>query len=185
VTIRIEEEGRTMGAVDFERAVLGAVLMNSETWRLVAVLCLNDFLLDWHRRIYARMTDLAESSRPIDMITLINELDCHKQLQVVGGVGYVSSLTEGLPDRPLDAVKHYVDEVRRFAALRRIAHAADSIREQAANDPGATIEGLRIRLSEVEREAARYEADLGARITRIEDIPDPFACPSDDIGWIA
>jgi hypothetical protein len=118
------------------------------------------------------------------MITLINDLDCHKQLQAVGGVGYVSSLTEGLPDRPLDAVKHYVDEVRRFAALRRIAHAADSIREQAANDPGATIAGLRIRLSEVERDAARHEAELGARITRIEDIPDPFACLSDDIGWI-
>jgi replicative DNA helicase len=173
-----------MGAIDFERGALGAVLVNSENWQLVAVLRLDDFLLDSHRRIFVRMRALAESSRPIEPITVVNELDCHGELQGVGDVGYVSSLVDGLPDRPLDSVKFYVDEVRRFAALRRIAHAADSIREQAANDPGATIAGLRIRLSEVERDAARHEAELGARITRIEDIPDPFACPSDDIGWI-
>ena len=43
--------------------------------------------------------DLAESSRQIDMITLIEELDRHKDLQPIGDVGYVSSLTDGVPDR--------------------------------------------------------------------------------------
>jgi replicative DNA helicase len=132
----------------------------------------------------AEMSALAESSRPIDMITLINELDRQRELQMVGDVAYIISLTEGLPDRPVDSVRHYVNEVRKYAAFRRIVPATDSIREQAENDPAATISGLRTRLAEPEREAAQYETELGARITRIEDIPDPFACPSNQIGWV-
>lgn len=173
-----------MGALEVERAALGAVLLNPQSWRLVAMLRRDDFLLDSHRKIFGRMSELAESSRPIDLITIVNELECHGDLRVVGGAGYVASLMDGLPDRPLDSIKHYVDEILRYAGLRHIVHATDSIREQAESDPATTIAGLRIRLAEVERDAARYEAELGARITRIEDIPDPFACPSDGIGWV-
>jgi hypothetical protein len=42
------------------------------------------------------MVDLAESSRPIDMITLVEELDRHKELEAVGDVVYVSSLIDGV-----------------------------------------------------------------------------------------
>ena len=172
-----------MGAIDFERAALGAVLLNPGNWESVAVLRSDEFLLDSHRRIYARMADLAGSSRPIDMITLISELDRHRELQMVGDVAYILSLTEGLPDRPVDSVRHYVNEVRKCAGLRRIVHLADSIREQAT-DPVIKIGDLRNRLLEAEREAAQYEAEAGVRITRVEDIPDPFACSSEEVGWV-
>ncbi|MGC1647903.1 MAG: AAA family ATPase [Candidatus Sulfotelmatobacter sp.] len=173
-----------MGALEVERAALGAVLVNPQSWHVVATLSRDDFLLDSHRKIFGRMSHLAESLRPIGLVTIVNELDCHRELQVVGGAGYVASLMDGLPDRPLDSVKHYVDEVLRYAGLRHILHATDSIRGQADGDPAATIAGLRVRLAEIERDAARFEDGRGARISRIEDIPDPFACPSDEIGWI-
>ncbi len=48
------------------------------------------------------MMDLAESSRSIDIITLVEELEQKKDLQAVGDVGYISSLVDGVPDRPLD-----------------------------------------------------------------------------------
>jgi AAA domain/DnaB-like helicase N terminal domain len=173
-----------MGAVDFERAVLGAVLMNPQNWPVAGVLCSDDFSLDSHRKIFGRMRDLSESTRPIDLTAVIAELDCRRELQSVGDVGYVASLTDGLPERPLDSVKYYVNQIRKSAGLRRIVHATDSIREQAENDPASTIAGLRIQLLELERDAARYESELGARITTLEGIPDPFACPSDEIGWV-
>ena len=173
-----------MGTDDFERAVLGAVLLDPTLWPLIAGLRSDDFALDAHRRIFGRMLGLVESSRPIDLVILVNELDRHGELQVVNGVGYVSGLTDGLPDRPLDALRHYVDEVRKRAGLRCIVRAADSIRERVANDPTATIADLRSQFFDAERDAARYEAGYGTRITRIEDIPDPFACPSDETGWV-
>ncbi len=173
-----------MGVVDFERAVLGAVLMNPQNWHLAAVLRLDDFSLDSHRKILGCMRSLAESARPIETMTVIDELDSRRELQSVGDVAYVSGLVVGLPDRPLSSVQYYVNQVRKSSGLRFIVHAADSIRKQAEEDPAATVAGLRIRLSRLERDAAQYEFELRKSITRIEDIPDPFACPSDEIRWV-
>ena len=103
--------------VEAERSILGAILLDNFAYNQAAEhLRMEDFSLDSHRRIYSRMVDLAESSRPIDMITLIEELDRHKDLQPIGDVAYVSSLVEGVPDRP--SIEHYVKIVRDKALLR-------------------------------------------------------------------
>ncbi len=84
--------------VEAERSILGAILLDNFAYNQAAEhLRTEDFSLDSHRRIYSRMVDLAESSRPIDMITLIEELERNKDLQSVGDVAYVSSLVEGVP----------------------------------------------------------------------------------------
>ena len=81
------------GSVNVERSILGAILLENFPYNQAAEHLRSKIsLLDSHRRIYGRMVDLAESSRPIDMITLIEELDRHKDLQAIGDVGYVSEL---------------------------------------------------------------------------------------------
>jgi replicative DNA helicase len=112
-------------SVEAERSILGAILLDNFAYNQAAEHLRNeDFSLDSHRRIYARMVDLAESSRPIDMITLIEELDRHKDLQAVGDVAYVSSLVEGVPERP--SIEHYVKIVRDKALLRGLISAANT-----------------------------------------------------------
>src|SRR5213078_764324 len=69
-----------------------------------------------------RMVDLSESSRPIDMITLVEELEQRKELEAIGDVGYVSGLLDGVPDRP--SIEHYIKIVRDKALLRGLIHAA-------------------------------------------------------------
>src|ERR1700726_473578 len=87
--------------VEAERSILGAILLDNFAYNQAAEhLRIEDFSLDLHRRIYGRMVDLAESSRPIDMIPLIEELGGHKDLSDFGDVGNVSSLLDGVPDRP-------------------------------------------------------------------------------------
>jgi replicative DNA helicase len=110
--------------VEAERSILGAILLDNFAYNQAAEhLRIEDFSLDSHRRIYSRMVDLAESSRPIDMITLIEELDRHKDLQPIGDVAYVSSLVDGVPDRP--SIEHYVKIVRDKAMLRGLISAAN------------------------------------------------------------
>src|SRR5271157_2436782 len=126
--------------IDAERAILGAILLDNSAFNEAAQhLKVADFSLDSHRRIYARMVDLAESSRPVDMITLIEELDRHKDLQPVGDVGYVSSLLDGVPDRP--SIAHYIKIVRDKALLRGLIHAANTAIARAADqsDPAEDI----------------------------------------------
>src|SRR6202049_4647549 len=117
--------------VEAERSILGAILLDNFSYNQAAEhLRADDFSLDSHRRIYSRMIDLAESSRPIDMITLIEELDRHKDMQSVGGV----------PDRP--SIEHYFKIVRDKALLRGLIHAANTAIARAADQSDAAEEVL-------------------------------------------
>src|SRR5215475_12084848 len=119
-------------SVEAERSILGAILLDNFAYNQAAEhLRTEDFSLDSHRRIYARMVDLAESSRPIDMITLIEELERHKDLQAIGDVAYVSSLVEGVPERP--SIEHYVKIVRDKALLRGVISAASTAISRASD----------------------------------------------------
>jgi replicative DNA helicase len=113
--------------VEAERSILGAIFLDPNAYEEATAhgLTASDFSLDSHRRIYSRMVELAESSRPIDSITLIEELERHRELGLVGDVGYVASLTDGVPDRP--SIKHYVKIVREKADLRKLIHACNAI----------------------------------------------------------
>src|SRR5258708_9749673 len=137
--------------VEAERSILGAILLDNFAYNQAAEhLRIEDFSLDSHRRIYSRMVDLAESSRPIDMITLIEELDRHKELQPIVDVGYVSGLVDGVPDRP--SIEHYIKIVRDKSLLRGLIHAANSaiarasdqsdLAEDVLNDTEAAIFAL-------------------------------------------
>ena len=126
--------------VEAERSILGAILLDNLAYNQAAEhLKVEDFSLDSHRRLYARMVDLAESSRPIDMITLVEELDRRKELEAIGDVGYISGLVDGVPDRP--SIEHYIKIVRDKALLRGLMHAANAAIARAAeqSDPAEDI----------------------------------------------
>jgi replicative DNA helicase len=126
--------------VNAERSILGAILLDNQAYNQAAEhLKPEDFSLDSHRRIYSRMVELAESSRPIDLITLVEELERRKELEAVGNVGYLSRLLDGVPDRP--SIEHYLKIVRDKALLRGLMHAANAAIARAAeqSDPAEDI----------------------------------------------
>jgi replicative DNA helicase len=126
--------------VEAERSILGAILLDNLAYNQAAEhLKPEDFSLDSHRRVYGRMVDLAESSRPIDLITLVEELDRHKELEAIGDVGYISGLLDGVPDRP--SIEHYIKIVRDKALLRGLIHAANTAIARASDqsDPAEDI----------------------------------------------
>src|SRR3984893_5705119 len=118
--------------VEAERSILGAILLDNFAYNQAAEhLRIEDFSLDSKRRVYSTI---------IDMITLIEELDRHKDLQPIGDVGYVSSLLHGVPDRP--SIEHYVKIVRDKALLRGLIHAANTAIARAADQSDAAEEVL-------------------------------------------
>src|SRR5580704_5201189 len=88
--------------LDAERTILGAILLDNAAHSEASErLDADDFSLDSHRRIFLRMSELMESQRAVDIVTLANELARYKEVEAVGGVAYLASLTEGLPRRPV------------------------------------------------------------------------------------
>jgi replicative DNA helicase len=153
-------------SVEAERSILGAILLDNLSYNQAAEhLRPEDFSLDSHRRIYARMIDLAESSRPIDIITLVEELGRNKELQAIGDMAYVSSLLDGVPDRP--SIEHYVKIVRDKALLRGLIHVANAAIARAADQSDAAEDILN------DAEAAIFqlsEKRIGRGFLGIQDI---------------
>jgi replicative DNA helicase len=117
-------------SAEAERAILGAILLDNSSYPQAAEFLLaDDFSLDSHRRIYLRMMELAETGRPIDFVTLTEQLGQHKEIESVGGVTYVTSLTDGLPR--VKNIEQYVRIVRDKALLRGLIHAASSAIQKA------------------------------------------------------
>ena len=105
--------------LDAERFVLGGILMNDSAYVQVAgLLEADDFSLEKHRRIFARMGELYERGDRIDRVTLANELMKQNQLESCDGLSYLVSLDDGLP--ALANLDSYVRIVKDKATLRRI-----------------------------------------------------------------
>jgi replicative DNA helicase len=122
-----------------ERSILGAILLdNTLQNEALSTLRSEHFFLDSHRRIYQRIADLSESNRPIDIVTLTEELLRHKELESIGGAGYLASLTDGVPRR--SSVEHYVRIVRDKAILRNLIHAANGVISQALEQASTAAE---------------------------------------------
>jgi replicative DNA helicase len=108
-----------MESVHTEVAILGAMILdgvavNDAIGKLIA----SDFSLDSHQRIYGALLSLMEKGSGIDLIMLRAELDKRRELDSVGGPGYLMFLTEGIP-RNFN-IEGYVGIVKDKSMLRQI-----------------------------------------------------------------
>jgi replicative DNA helicase len=127
--------------VDAERMILGAILLENQALseaeeRLTA----DDFSLDSHRRMYLRMTELGGNGRAIDLVTLTEELARYKEVEAVGGVAYIASLTEGLPRRPV--IEEYIRIVKDKSLLRQLMLICSAAIAQAADQSETALDVL-------------------------------------------
>ena len=118
--------------LDAERYVLGSVLLNDSVYLQVAgSVEPEDFSVEKHRRIFARMKDLYDRGEKIDRITITNELMKHGQLESVDGMSYLLSLDEGLPE--IVNLESYIRIVKDKSTLRRLIFSAQSVIDRCFN----------------------------------------------------
>lgn len=117
-------------------SVLGALLLDPGTVGEVAeVLKPDDFYRQAHSAIYEAILHLDARNREADLVTLTEELTRREQLEEVGGKSFLIELMEVLPSAA-NAV-HYAEIIREKAMRRRLASAADRIRQEAFRSPEA------------------------------------------------
>lgn len=102
-----------------EVAILGAMMLDGVALNdAVAKLHAEDFSLDSHQRIFKAIVELMAQGMGPDYVTVCNELVKRREIDSVGGPGYLAFLTEGIP-RNLN-IESYVRIVKDKAMLRRI-----------------------------------------------------------------
>jgi replicative DNA helicase len=128
---------------DAERAVLGSILINNNTfYRVIGIVDTPDFFKDANRTIFATMRVLAEQSRPIDLLTLKEQLAKNAQLESVGGYAYVTSLVDFVPD--IANVENYARVVKEKSLLRRLVVMGNSVMRAALDAPSEPTDVLNI-----------------------------------------
>lgn len=84
----------TPQALEFEAAVLGAILINSDAiGEIIDFLKPQMFYKEANAQIYQAIFQLFQKNEPVDLLSVTNHLRKNKQLEFVGGPAYVASLT--------------------------------------------------------------------------------------------
>jgi replicative DNA helicase len=114
----------------------------------------DDFALDSHRKIYAAMLQLVELGHGVDIVTVTDYLSKKKELDSVGGLPYLASLSEGLP-RKL-SIESYVRIVRDKSLMRQLLTVCDMGMIEASDQSREALDVLNqvtSRLTEISEHA--------------------------------
>lgn len=127
--------------IDAEMSLLGAILIDEETLADISEhVTAKDFYEKRHAIIYDAVMRLYEKHRPVDLLTLTDELKRKKELEVVGGSAYLTELTNYVPTAAHAAA--YAELVAQKAVRRRLIKASADISELGYDEETTTEELL-------------------------------------------
>ena len=153
--------------VTAETVILGSVLLDNQALKEITIsLGPEDFSLDSHRRIWLRMAQLYDAGKPIDLVTLSAELRKNKEVESIGGVAYLASLTEGLPRRPV------INEYIRIVADKSIARQIMAINSMTIARAADQSESAAQTLAFLEAQLVALK-DRSKLLSRVRN-PEPF-----------
>lgn len=118
-----------------ESAMLGGILIDNQSAvdylpRLEA----DDFYMPAHKLLFEAMNELFASTQPVDLVTVVNELEKNGTLNLCGGVDYVSGLANAVPSTA--NAEYYYGIIKKHARLRALIKIAQTVADEAyALDP--------------------------------------------------
>ncbi|MBQ8684693.1 MAG: replicative DNA helicase [Clostridia bacterium] len=119
---------------DAEMALLGCFLIDNEVASdIVEELVEDDFYQESHKYILRAMKGVFNSHKPIDLVTVSDELEGDGSLEKAGGIVYLTELTQITPSAA--NYRSYYEIVKRDSTNRRLIRASRKIIE---NSMGAT-----------------------------------------------
>lgn len=113
-------------SLEAEQSVLWSLLIDKD-WFLAVwdLLTSEDFYDDSNAKIYGIMFELFRINKPIDLITVREKLDDKKLLDSIGGISYLTELTEIVPTS--SNIYEYSLIVKNKAVLRRLIKAWNEV----------------------------------------------------------
>ena len=127
--------------LDAVRSVLGSMIReNNCIAEVILTLRAEDFYLASHQKLFAAIAGMFDAGKPVDLVTLADELVRREQWDDVGGGGYLARLWESAPTAA--NYQHYAGIVRERSLLRCLIHAGNEILHSAYFPTGPAKEVL-------------------------------------------
>ena len=116
--------------LEAEQAVLGSMLVDKDAvFTVIEILKPEDFYRNEHAEIYSAILDLCEANKPVDLLTLKEQLRIRGKYDVVNGFEYLASLTN--PMYSISNVENYANIVWEKSILRKLIKAANTISKES------------------------------------------------------
>ncbi len=132
--------------VEAERSVLGALMLDKDAIIKVAdLLVADDFYQPGNAKIYETILELYSKNEPIDILSVTSKLKNQKQLQEVGGSGYLTEVINSVPSAA--HITHYAKIIHDKKVLRDLIAASADITEKVFDSP----DSAEVLLDEIEQ----------------------------------
>lgn len=143
--------------LEAEQSVLGSIILEGNLNCLEGTnFKSEDYLKEQHRVIYLAMVEISKKNKPIDLLTLVEELKKNNMLEQVGGISYICSLTTIVPTT--SNIKYYAEIVKDLSNKRKLLNKINEVVNNIRNiDNSAIISELEEAKNIVEN-TTKYES---------------------------
>jgi replicative DNA helicase len=118
--------------VEAEASILGGIILRNDVLSHLDTIEVEDFYDNRHKVVFQAIRNLEAGARPIDVVTLENEIAKAGKLEAIGGIGFLGELTLRVPT--VDNVVAYADIVTDKHQARKLMLAAGEISERGYED---------------------------------------------------
>jgi len=136
-----------------EQAVLGSLIVDGELFDMADSLSVMDFKHHAHCSIFESISQLISDNSPVDIITVAEHLEKNGRLIQLGGLAYLSALTDAIPGATvnLENLEKHIEMVLEDSIKRKIQSLGDSLRDGGVKQSSQSlIEDIQARVQELE-----------------------------------
>ncbi|MEM6997396.1 MAG: replicative DNA helicase [Patescibacteria group bacterium] len=163
--------------LDAEASLLGSIFVDSDAIvRVADIVYKEDFYDERHSNIYESITKLFNKHRPIDVLTVSNQLKEDGLLDQVGGASYLAELTNMVPTAA--HVVEYAEIVASKSTRRRLIKVSEelvTLGYDESKDISEVIESAESELfnvsqTHVQQDVSSIESVLAASFERLDEL---------------
>ena len=162
---------------DAEASLLGGIFVDSDAIvRVADIVMAEDFYEERHRRIYEAIVKLYNKHRPIDVLTVSNQLKEDGFIDVIGGSSYLAELTNMVPTAA--HVVDYAEIVSGKSTRRRLIKVSEELvtlgydesKEISEVIESAETELFNVSQQHVQQDVSSLESILAQSFERLDDL---------------
>ncbi|MDP2762967.1 MAG: replicative DNA helicase [Enterobacteriaceae bacterium] len=144
-------------SIEAEQAVLGGIMIDNTTWEKIADrLNNNDFYEKNHKLIFKAMLALISENKPLDIITISENLEKKNDLEKIGGIKYLSKLAKNTTSTANIII--YSNIIKDRALLRKLITISKDIIDSSLNLKERNVSEL---IDEAEEKILSLSKDYG------------------------
>ena len=157
-------------SMEAEQSVLGCILISNV---VASELCTrhtkDDFYSEVHKTIFEAMQKLVEKSQPVDYVTLVSELEKVGKLNDIGGLDYITTLTNVVPTA--SNFEHYSEILTENSKLRKLLEMGNNIVSKSYDSeaPSSIVDYIETTLTNIATQKKKGLVHISQGIETIKD----------------